>query len=224
MKLELVKTGKHNGREITAEDIRSMGETFVKDVPVTIGHQLDDSMPAYGWVTSVEISEGSTTLTGELDLSEELLEELEKGSYKNWSIGAAVNDEGAMYLHHVAFLGAVPPVIKDLKIIEFGDYSELLTFDIQKECSLLLSDGELAEFSKLKREKRTKSIQMLSDTAAGKLPFGQREKLISFAGNQSDEAVELLTEVFRSIKKPVREGILNMKNNRTEPKRIFSKI
>jgi len=79
MKLELAKTGNHNGITITQEDIADMQSTFCGDVPVTIGHEMDDAMPAYGWVKSVELSADEHTLTGELELGEELAEAFADG-------------------------------------------------------------------------------------------------------------------------------------------------
>jgi len=205
MKLELAKAGNHNGITITEEDIADMQSTFCGDVPVTIGHEMDDTMPAYGWVKSVDIS-ANRTLTGELELGEELSEAFADGKYKNWSIGAGRNEEGQMYLHHVAFLGAVPPMIKDLKIIEMGDTSEIVTLTMNN-CGLILSDGEASEYISLKREKQQQAIRKLSDATAGKLPFGKREALLSFADSEDSSLANFLTDIFQSVKAPVRPGL-----------------
>ncbi|PLX66011.1 MAG: hypothetical protein C0602_12830 [Denitrovibrio sp.] len=211
MKLELAKTGNHNGITITEDDIREMEQTFCGDVPVTIGHEMDDSMPAYGWVMSLEVSDDGQTLAGELELGDELAESFGTGKYKNWSIGAGRNDDEKMYLHHVAFLGAVPPMIKDLKVIEMGDVSDIVTFTAAG-CSLILSDAEASEYISLKKEKMQSALTKLSDAAAGKIPFGMREHLIRFADEQmrntgDSSTAELLTEIFSSVKSPVKEGL-----------------
>ncbi|PLX68642.1 MAG: hypothetical protein C0603_05675 [Denitrovibrio sp.] len=213
MKLELAKAGNHNGITITKEDLIDMTETFSGDVPVTIGHELDDSMPAYGWVKLLSLSEDESTLIGEIELGEELETSISDGKYKNWSIGAGKDSEEKMYLHHVAFLGAVPPMIKDLQIIEMGDQTDIITFAVpQGTCSFLLSDIDLAEYTSLRIEKKNQAIKRLSDVTSGKLPFGKREELIQFADKlmsdkQGPETVEFLSQIFESVKTPVREGL-----------------
>jgi len=231
MKLELAKTGNHNGITITPEDILDMVNTFSGDVPVTIGHTLDDTMPAYGWVTMLELSEDSATLIGTVELGSDLEKGLADESYKNWSIGAGRDENGRMYLHHVAFLGAVPPMIKDLKMIEMGDTSELVTLTNQSKAKVLLSDTEIAEYSNLKKEKKQSFISKLDEASKGKLPFGKREELLRFADSKLDqrggtEMVEFLTEIFSSVKPPVREGLSEIfTSKRAETDRsVFSKI
>lgn len=210
MKLELAKAGNHNGITISVEDIADMAATFAGDVPVTIGHELDDTMPAYGWVKSVSVSEDGSTLTGEIDPGTELESAISEGRYKNWSIGAGRNADGRMYLHHVAFLGAVPPMIKDLKIIEMGDTSEIVTLSMEA-AGLTLSDSEAAEYLSLRAQKHNQILRKLSDAASGKLPFGKKEELLAFAdtllSRGGEEEVSLLTGLFASIKTPVREGL-----------------
>jgi len=187
-------------------------------------------MPAYGWVKSLKVSEDGQTLTGELELNEELQQALAEGRYKNWSIGAGRNAGEQMYLHHVAFLGAVPPMIKGLKLIEMGDRSDIITFAINGGCSLTLSDGELSEYALLRKEKKNALIKKLSDASAGKIPFGKRDELIRFADAQltsgGEEIVSMLAEIFESVKHPVREGIsqaIRTKNAETNAN-VFSKI
>jgi len=231
MKLELAKTGNHNGITITEEDLKDMAESFKGDIPVTIGHELDDAMPAYGWVKSLSISEDGQTLIGNAELGAELEEAIAEGRYKNWSIGAGKDADDIMYLHHVAFLGAVPPMIKGLKIIEMGDRSDIITFSIKAEkCGLLLSDKEIAEYTNLRKEKKKALIKNLSDASAGKIPFGKREELIKLADSQlsngGEDIVGLLTDIFKSVKQPVRSGLstaINAKNAEARTS-VFSKI
>ncbi len=161
MKLELAKAGNHNGITITIDDIADMAETFSGDIPVTIGHELDDTMPAYGWVKSLNLSEDGATLIGEIELGEELEKAISDGRYKkNWSIGAGRDTDDRMYLHHVAFLGAVPPMIKDLQIIHMGDKSDIITYAIPSgTCSFLLSDTDLVEYTSLRIEKKNLAVK-----------------------------------------------------------------
>lgn len=230
MKLELAKTGNHNGISITTEDIQDMEQTFCGEVPVTIGHEMDDTMPAYGWVHSVSADADGEILTAELELSEELSEAFANGKYKNWSIGAGRDEEGQMYLHHVAFLGAVPPMIKDLRIIEMGDTSEIITLTA-KNCSAVLSDTEAREYIYLKKQEKQEKLKKLSDATAGKLPFSKREELISFADSHMSRTngsyvADFLTEIFSAVKPPVKEGLsaLITSKRAENGKSIFRKI
>lgn len=231
MKLELAKAGNHNDILISEEDIREMVENFESDIPITIGHEMDDSMPAYGWIKSVQSSADGKTLIGEIELGEELEKAISEGKYKNWSIGAGRDSEGKMYLHHLAFLGAVPPMIKDLKIIEMGDKSEIITFTMEPACAdLTLSDIRLAELSNLRKEKRQTMLTQLSDATAGKLPFGKREELLKFADSQlageREDIVEMLTNLFESVKHPVKQGLSESLTTarKAEMRSVFSKI
>ena len=228
MKLELARAGSHNGIILTPEDLLDMAENFVSDVPVTVGHEADDSMPAYGWVTSVELSADGGVLVGEIELGAELAEAFAEGRYKNWSIGAARNDEDRLYLHHVAFLGAVPPMIKGLKVIEMGDKSRLVTFAAQN-CGFVFSDKEIAEYSKLKTASLSEKIGKLAKAASGKLPFGKKESLLRFVTEVEKNHPDLcfadfMTDLFNGVKEPVRrDSFAGSSQTQTIPN-IFSKI
>jgi hypothetical protein len=225
MKLELAKAGSFNGVTLTPEDLRSMAENFVSDVPVTIGHVPDDSLPAYGWVKSAELSPDALVLYGIIELGAELAEAFAEGKYKNWSIGAARNEDDSLYLHHVAFLGAVPPMIKGLKVIEMGDISRLITF-ASAGCGIIFSDIELAEYSKLKTEKLSIRTEKLKKAAEGKLPFAKAETLMRLAENIERTDPELnfshiMAEIFSAVKEPVTRRTAEQT---TAPRNIFSKI
>ena len=207
MKLELARAGNQGGVMITPEDLLSMAQNFVSDVPVTIGHESDDSMPAYGWVKSVSLSADGNVLTGDIELGSELAEAFAEGRYKNWSIGAARNDDDSLYLHHVAFLGAVPPMIKGLKVIEMGDRNSFITLT-GTGCEFTFSDSELSEYSALKTARRQQKLKKLSDTIEGKLPFGKKDGLMKFADEMEKQHPELcfsdvMADVFSSVKQPV---------------------
>lgn len=130
MVLELVRTGKYNGISITEDDIEELKENFKGEVPITLGHSLADFMPALGWVKAVQVKDGS--LIGEVELNDLLKDAYDQGLYRKWSVGIRKDGEGKKYLHHLAFLGEVPPKIKDLKVfkpIEMSDVVETWTFE-----------------------------------------------------------------------------------------------
>ena len=130
-RIELAYEGKHgaNGTPLTRKDIQDIVETFSPDdVPITIGHPLSDSAPAYGRIKNLfaEEKNGKLYLIGDIDIVNDLREYWDLGVYNRWSIGIAKNAEGKTYLHHLALLGAVPPKIKGLKELQI-QYSDDLT-------------------------------------------------------------------------------------------------
>jgi len=228
MKLELARAGNHNGVVITPEDILSMAGNFTPQIPVTIGHESDDSMPAYGWVTSVEVSADGSVLLGEIELGAELAEAFSEGRFKNWSIGAARNEEDALYLHHVAFLGAVPPMIKNLKLISMGDRSKIVTFS-PLNCGFVLSDSEMTEFSRLKAKNLDTKLTKLKDAAAGKLPAAAYGALMAFADSLEREhpsvnAADTLADIIGRVRNPVAQGAHALSTSKAPAASIFSKI
>jgi hypothetical protein len=131
LRIELAKVGNWNGQVLTEEHLQQVVKNFKDEVPIVLGHLKADHMPAFGWIKSVELSEDGRTLYGEVELSEALKEAFDFGLYKKWSIGLRKNDKGEWYLHHLAFLGAVPPRIKGLKVLEMSDDVE--TFEFAQE-------------------------------------------------------------------------------------------
>jgi len=121
LRIELAKAGNWNGQTLTEEHLKQVVKNFQDEVPVVLGHLKADHMPAFGWIKSVELSRDGRTLYGEVELSEPLKEAFDFGLYKKWSVGLRKNDKGEWYLHHLAFLGAVPPRIKGLKVLEMSD-------------------------------------------------------------------------------------------------------
>ncbi|MEM1542875.1 MAG: hypothetical protein QXV82_09630 [Ignisphaera sp.] len=132
MEIELVRAGTFGGVTVTPGDLQELVSTFKGEVPITLGHSLADFMPAFGWVRSVKLKGDS--LWGEVELNDLLKSAFEQGLYKKWSVGIRRDPEtGKKYLHHVAFLGAVPPKIKDLKlfkgeVVNMGDVEERWIF------------------------------------------------------------------------------------------------
>ncbi|MEM4958342.1 MAG: hypothetical protein QXX12_00530 [Nanopusillaceae archaeon] len=137
MELELVRVGTFGDVSITRQDLNELVSTFKGEVPITLGHSLADFMPAFGWVRSVKLKGDS--LWGEVELNDLLKSAFEQGLYKKWSVGIRRDSQtGKKYLHHVAFLGAVPPKIKDLKmlqgeVINMGEVNERWYFADEEE-------------------------------------------------------------------------------------------
>ena len=106
MQIELAKVGVFGeaGTAVTEKDLQEIVETFEGEVPVVLGHQLADFMPAFGWVKNVKYDEEKKTLYGEVELNDILASAFKEGLYKKWSVGIRRRGkDGKAYLHHVAF-------------------------------------------------------------------------------------------------------------------------
>ena len=131
MQIELARPGKfgQDGTVVTEQDLADVAETFKDEAPVTLGHQLADWMPAFGWVKSVAWDAAKKVLTGDVQLGDMLTDAEAAGLYKKWSVGIrTLADTGKRYLHHLAFLGAIPPKVKGLNIINMADAQTTWTF------------------------------------------------------------------------------------------------
>lgn len=129
-RLELARTGTFgaDGNSITKQDLKEVVETFDGHVPISLGHYMakrDDWWPSWGNVDTIMMSEDpngtDATLIGDISIREELADALKSGYYPGWSVSIPPRAaDGKRYLHHLAFLGAVPPAIRDLKILGNG--------------------------------------------------------------------------------------------------------
>ncbi len=127
-RMELARVGQFgmDGAEITLEDLREVKETFDGHAPVSIGHDMTkdkDWWPSFGNVVALDLEEAedgiNATLSGDVMLDIVLAEAIDQGFYDGWSISMPKRgSDSKRYLHHLAFLGAVPPKIRDLKILK----------------------------------------------------------------------------------------------------------
>ena len=101
------------------------------EAPVLIGHLSDPiykgktTIPAFGWIGKVvQVGDHLKFITSQF--SEQLKQFIKEGLYKK--VSAAFFDPsdpsnptpGKWHLHHLAFLGAVPPQVKGLEGIAFS--------------------------------------------------------------------------------------------------------
>ncbi|HOX30908.1 MAG TPA: hypothetical protein PLB91_01185 [Spirochaetales bacterium] len=113
-----------SGVRVTKEDLAEVAATFDGQSPVTLGHELADWMPKFGDVTKVELAEGGESLVGEMEINDVLADAVDEKFYGHLSVGIPRRaSDRKRYLHHVGFLGAVPPKIRDLKV--FADLGVL---------------------------------------------------------------------------------------------------
>lgn len=227
MILEMAKIGTYGEVALTEADLEQMEKSFEGKIPITVGHEIAGDMPAAGWVKNIWAEKG--ILMGEAELGEWLKEAYDKGEYRNWSIGAKRDASGQLYLHHLAFLGALPPKIKGLEVVEMGDCDGVMTFS-----------GKIppyfSELETLRKEKRDQRLSELKVACEGKIPASKLEKLMTFAeqaegtlnfadGNETD-FLSVLKEVFSSLPEPVKAGVTKMPEFRLNYNKqsIFGKI
>lgn len=216
LRLQLAKPGKFgiDGTVVTEKDLRDAAETFESEVPITLGHNLADFMPAFGWVKAVQYSEPEKIIFGDVELSDVLKDAFEQGLYKKWSVGIHRRaSDGKRFLHHLAFLGAVPPKIKDLKImdskvINMSDVDETRTFELfdkttTKEVKTMPDetkdegkDVELADLEKrasdLETALRNAKKEALKNAIAGKVPAAKTGLVMELADRLPlEDSIEL---------------------------------
>ena len=129
IRLEIAKTGTFGaqGSVITAEDLKEVVETFDGKCPVSLGHYMtkQDWWPQWGNVENITLEEkegGEAVLIGDISVNEVLYEAMKEGFYPSWSVSIPQRAaDGKRYLHHLAFIGATPPKIRDLKLFSVAD-------------------------------------------------------------------------------------------------------
>lgn len=132
MKLELAHVGMFgpDGTPVTRTHLADCAATFDGKCPATLGHKLADWMPKFGNVSSVGLEKGGDSLVGKVEVNDLLADAVDAKFYEDISVGIQKRKaDGKHYLHHVAFLGAVPPKIRDLKV--FADLGVIYCADDQ---------------------------------------------------------------------------------------------
>lgn len=139
MKFEIFKTGTHTSdkgiqKEYSLDDLNFIAQSYKPDedeAPIVIGHPIDNS-PAYGWVSSLEVTEDGKLVADAPDekLHPDFLNAVQEGRYKKRSI--SLTPEGK--LRHIGFLGGAAPAVKGLADIQFSQPSStVIEFEIEEQ-------------------------------------------------------------------------------------------
>lgn len=139
MKFEIFKTGTHTSdkgieKDYSLDDLNFIAQSYKPEedeAPIVIGHPVDNS-PAYGWVSSLTVTEDGKLVADAPDdkLHPDFLSAVKEGRYKKRSI--SLNPEGK--LRHVGFLGGAAPAVKGLADIQFSQPSStIIEFDIEEQ-------------------------------------------------------------------------------------------
>jgi hypothetical protein len=145
MKFEIFKTGSHTSdkgiqKEYSLDDLNFIAQSYnptEDEAPIVIGHPIDNS-PAYGWVSSLEVTEDGKLVADAPDekLNSEFLSAVQEGRYKKRSI--SLTPEGK--LRHIGFLGGAAPAVKGLADIQFSQPSStVIEFEIENDSNLELA-------------------------------------------------------------------------------------
>ena len=128
---ECFKAGRHTSmggmtKEWTAADLAQIATNYIcssDTVPLVIGHPLNNG-PAYGEVTDVFQKRG--VLYAVAKVGERLLGLVRGGRFKHVSASfmQAAGGRSGWQLRHIGFLGAVPPAVKGLAPLAFGEMLE----------------------------------------------------------------------------------------------------
>lgn len=131
--IDAFKAGKYPQGEFGAKELSEIASTYNPknyEAPILIGHISDpayqgkSSIPAYGWIGKIKkVGDHLKFIASEF--SDELKGFISKGFYKK--VSAAFYEPtdpnnptpGKWHLHHLAFLGGVPPAVKGLEGIAF---------------------------------------------------------------------------------------------------------
>lgn len=133
---EIFKAGRHtasNGEtlEFGENDLASSAGAYdpaIHEAPIVVGHPKTDA-PAYGWVGGL-VASGQRLVASPHQVDAAFAEQVEKGAYKKVSACFYTPEAkdnpvpGVYYLRHVGFLGALPPAVKGLKPVAFGESDE----------------------------------------------------------------------------------------------------
>ncbi len=132
--IPIFKTGTHtdsngNKKTWTQADLDHIVASYNPanhEAPVVIGHPKDNA-PAYGWVEALK-RDGEMLLAKPKDLVTEFVEMLKKKMFKKRSM--SLYPDGT--LRHIGFLGAMPPAVKGLPDIAFGDANAATTWEFNE--------------------------------------------------------------------------------------------
>lgn len=120
----------HDGDEMIDKAIQLFDPEY-HEPPITVGHPEDNS-PAFGWVKAIKkvtqkVKDGSkvNVLVAKFkDVVPEFAQAVRHGLYKKRS--ASFYPDGR--LRHVGFLGGMPPAVKGLADLKFGESDQCMLF------------------------------------------------------------------------------------------------
>ena len=130
----------HDGNEIILKAIETFNPNSYEP-PLVVGHPADNA-PAFGWVKGLKeaVKDGVKVLLAKFkQVVPELEDAVAKGLYKKRS--ASFYRDGR--LRHVGFLGAMPPAVKGLQNMAFGEKGDFTSFEVTDDPGEILHQKTL---------------------------------------------------------------------------------
>ena len=166
MKFEIFKIGTHTSdkgitKDYSLDDLNFIAQSYnpqEDEAPIVVGHPIDNS-PAYGWVSSLEVTEDGKLVADAPDekIHPDFLSAVQEGRYKKRSI--SLTPEGK--LRHIGFLGGAAPAVKGLADIQFSQPSStVIEFDLDTITDKSNNDDSVT----LSASSRAESMDEESDT------------------------------------------------------------
>lgn len=130
---DVFRTGRHRDRLgvehcITAADVDQAIKAYkAGTAPVVVGHPALNA-PAFGWIDAFRRL-GDRVQARCSQVVSEFADMVERGMYRNRSI--SFNSDGTF--RHVGFLGAWPPAVKGLELIQFAESEGVTIMDVSNE-------------------------------------------------------------------------------------------
>lgn len=206
-RIEIFRAGSHtdihgNTHTLTEADLSASARAYDParhEAPLVIGHPKLDA-PAWGWVKSLQAAGASLAALPE-QVQPAFAEQVAAGSYKKVSASfyppdAARNPvPGVWYLRHVGFLGAMPPAVKGLRPVEFGeDDDQAVTLEFaetdlshppSKEASV---SPEEAAALKAQNEGLQRELQALNQRVAQQAAAQRHGEHVAYAEGLAEQA------------------------------------
>lgn len=126
----------HDGNEIIKKAIETFDPDFYEP-PLVVGHPAGNA-PAFGWVSGLREA-GNVLYAKFKDVATGLEELVKQGLFKKRS--ASFYRDGR--LRHVGFLGAMPPAVKGLRDMVFGETGDFTSFEVTDDPGEILDQKTL---------------------------------------------------------------------------------
>ncbi len=188
--------------------------------PVVIGHPKDNA-PAFGWIDALK-REGNVLLARLKQVAPEFSQMVQEGRFKKRSV--SFYPDGT--LRHVGFLGAMPPAVKGLKDIAFGEEVPVYEYEEkqpttphqhQEEENMTLEEalrdnerlkGQVATLEGEKRTAETKATEFSEKATAAeaRATKAEKERDDLKAATAKDRETRINAEIAEFVDGLVNEG------------------
>lgn len=218
MKFEIFKIGTHTSdkgitKDYSLDDLNFIAQSYnpqEDEAPIVVGHPIDNS-PAYGWVSSLEVTEDGKLVADAPDekIHPDFLSAVQEGRYKKRSI--SLTPEGK--LRHIGFLGGAAPAVKGLADIQFSQPSStVIEFDLDSVTPGSSSraesmDEESDTFHSIQSQLNSinSTIKQLSRSAA-EIPTGRDNNFSEVQNNELSTKFNLLSNEINSLKSKINKS------------------